>query len=141
MSNIGPRIAEAAASLIGTPFRLHGRNPQNGLDCVGVVWASLKTAGLKPVIPQGYTLRNRSEDSFLTYAQDSGLREVDDPPKPGDILLVRTGPAQLHLLIARSKNSFIHAHAGLRRVVALPAPLPWSLLKQWRYEEPQKRTL
>jgi hypothetical protein len=32
-------------TLLGTPFRLHGRSPDIGLDCVGVVAACLFEAG------------------------------------------------------------------------------------------------
>ena len=30
-------LAEAAAALVGSRFRLHGRDPATGLDCIGGV--------------------------------------------------------------------------------------------------------
>ena len=52
---------------------------------------------------------------------------------PGDLILARPGPAQHHLLVASGPDRFIHAHAGLRRVVAMPGPLPWPVLHRWRF--------
>ena len=40
----GEALATAAEQLIGIPFRLHGRNPETGLDCVGVVAAAVFVA-------------------------------------------------------------------------------------------------
>ena len=60
-----------------------------------------------------------------------------DPPasvggEPGDLLLVNPGPAQVHLLVFAGTRGFIHAHAGLGRVVRTPAPCPWSIAIIWR---------
>ncbi len=35
-------LAAAALNLIGTPFRLHGRDPATGLDCVGLVAEAMR---------------------------------------------------------------------------------------------------
>lgn len=51
---------------------------------------------------------------------------------PGDVLLVRPGPAQVHLLVCARDGRFVHAHAGLRRVVAMPGPHGWPVLRHWR---------
>ena len=56
-------------------------------------------------------------------------------PLPGDLLLVRPGPAQVHLLVVGPSGDLIHAHAGLGRVVATPPPCPWSTLRHWRLQE------
>lgn len=132
MNRRGAALAGAAESLIGTPFRLHGRDPACGLDCVGLVAQVMKTSGLRAVIPAGYGLRNSDIAAMLEGVSASGLVETTGEVEPGDILLVKTGPAQFHLLIASGRSRFIHAHAGLRRVVATPGPLAWPILHHWR---------
>lgn len=126
----GLDIARAAEALLGARFRLHGRDPATGLDCVGLVAAALGSPA-----PVGYSLRNRDISGGLAFASKIGLTEVLDTIKPGDVLLVRAGPAQYHLLVASTNNNFIHAHAGLRRVVATPAPLASPVERHWRLKD------
>ncbi|RXZ64877.1 NlpC/P60 family protein [Pelagerythrobacter rhizovicinus] len=125
-------VARAAEALVGTPFRLHGRDPRWGLDCIGLVASALEGAGLQAEPPSGYGLRNHAIDDPDQQARRSALRPVEGAPMVGDVLLVRPGPAQVHLLVCARGDGFIHAHAGLRRVVAMPGPLPWPVLRHWR---------
>ena len=135
MSGTGPRLAAAAERLVGVPFRLHGRDPARGLDCVGVVEAALRACGRDVTFPSAYALRNRDGSDFEGQAALSGLSPTDGPSRPGDVLLVRPGPAQHHLLVAGFDGSLIHAHASLKRVVATPGPSPWPILRLWRFTE------
>lgn len=121
-------LAEAALGLVGVPFRLHGRDPATGLDCVGLVAEALRRVGGKPDAPEGYSLRSVSVARFLRCAAASGLTACEDE---GDIVLCRTGPMQSHLAV-RVPGGFVHAHASLGRVTFLPAPLPWPISQQWR---------
>lgn len=125
-------LAQAAGQFIGAPFRLHGRDPVSGLDCVGLIASALNATGQTPVVPQAYALRNSNIAKLLEFASANDFCEASGPIEPGNILLVQPGPAQFHLLIAEHSNSFIHAHAGLRRVVRMPGPLGWTILRQWR---------
>lgn len=129
----GREIAASAAQFVGVPFRLHGRTPAFGLDCIGLVAAAFEGAGLTAIPPTGYGLRNSDIRQALALAAVNGLNDVSGPVQPGDILLVRPGPAQFHLLVAEHGTSFIHAHAGLRRIVRTPGPLPWPIDRQWRH--------
>ena len=132
MNASGGALAAAATSLEGTRFRLHGRDPATGLDCIGLVGASLALCGKQVRFPQGYRLRNRSIDAWLGFAEANALYPATGAVKRGDILLTRPGPAQHHLLVALGQDRFVHAHAGLRRVVAqhfAPSPSP---LAHWR---------
>jgi len=132
VSGAGEALARAAEALVGTPFRLHGRDPGRGLDCVGLVAASLAAIGRAAPAPMRYGLRNTDIAAALRFAAGAGLIETDGPVRPGDVLLARPGPAQHHLLVAASGGHFIHAHAGLRRVVATPGPPAWPILHHWR---------
>ena len=128
----GAELARAAEWLVGTPFRLHGRDPATGLDCVGLLDAALAAIGRPAPAPKAYGVRNRDIAAALAFAPGMGLGEVSGSIQPGDVLLVRAGPLQDHLLVAGSGNRFIHAHAGLRRVVATPGPIAWPILRHWR---------
>lgn len=114
----------AARAAVGARFRLHGRDPASGLDCVGL--AALAT-GLEP--PTGYALRTGDAGAAIAWL-DARLTRVTDP-WPGDLLLLCSGPGQLHLAV-RTDTGFVHADAGLRRVVERPGPPPWPLIGTWR---------
>lgn len=124
----GERVAAAACALVGSSFRLQGREPATGLDCVGVVALALKAGGHAGPIPAGYDLRCGEAARFRSSW--AGLK-VADGERPGDVLLCLAGPRQLHLAV-RTVAGFVHADAGLRRVVERPGPLPWPLLMAWR---------
>lgn len=132
ISEPGALLAEAAGQFVGTPFRLHGRDPVRGLDCVGLISAALAATGRQPLVSTAYALRNRDITQMLTLAPANGFEKAAGPIRPGDMVLVSPGPAQWHLLIAEYADSFIHAHAGIRRVVRMPGPLGWPVVRLWR---------
>lgn len=135
MNCAGKALAVAAAGLIGTPFCLHGRHRATGLDCVGLVLAALEEIGRKVEVPPDYGLRNSSIDRFLPALDRAGFAPCTQGLASGDLVIVRTGPAQVHLLLAAPQPGFIHAHAGLRRVVVTPPPLAWPTAGRWRLAE------
>lgn len=132
------QFAAAAASMIGTPFRLHGRDPASGLDCVGLVYASLAAIGRRPLAPNGYSLRNRSITGWLRFAALNGLAPVTGTMIRGDVLLVQPSSVQHHLLIAADHGSAIHAHAGLGKVVRQPFNDRDSVRAHWRIAAPDE---
>jgi cell wall-associated NlpC family hydrolase len=128
----GADLALAATSLVGAPFRLHGRDPASGLDCVGVLAAALARCGRVEDLPNGYALRNRVLPELAASVSGSGFVAVTGEVAAGDVLLVQSGPAQFHLLVASGGGSFIHAHAGLKRVVCSNCPPDWPVVAHWR---------
>ncbi|WP_375245428.1 hypothetical protein, partial [Qipengyuania pacifica] len=100
MSLCGDALAQAAQNLIGSPFRLHGRNRETGLDCIGVVGAALADCGRPVRWPEGYRLRNSGIARWMQFAGMNGLQSCTGEVRRGDVLLTRPGPAQHHLLIA-----------------------------------------
>lgn len=140
----GKALAAAASDCIGTRFRLHGRDPATGLDCVGLVEVSLRQIGHPFDAPSDYALRTLSTGPLLESLRDCPARRLrraaDD--RTGDIVLCAVGPAQSHLVIidrnqapdARAQTTFIHAHAGLRRVVRTPGRPPWPVVARWRMD-------
>jgi murein DD-endopeptidase / murein LD-carboxypeptidase len=123
-----PIIIKARA-LIGTPFRLHGRDPETGLDCVGFVACVFDRIADAPT---GYAMRNARQDHWCTLLDRLCARRPDDAYDAGDILLISSGPAQFHLGLWTG-NSLIHAHAGLRRVVETPGPIAAPIIGVWRH--------
>ncbi|MXO65502.1 peptidoglycan endopeptidase [Altericroceibacterium endophyticum] len=127
----GAAIAQAARSALGSPFRLHGRDPQIGLDCLGLVLFALRsTRDDTPTLPD-YRLRQSDVTPWLAVAEQAGLHRATGVQRAGEIWLTRSHLLQLHLLIAAGPHSFIHAHAGVGRVVESPAPLPWPAIRRW----------
>lgn len=128
-------LAAAAEALVGTPFRLHGRDPASGLDCIGVFAAAMAAAGRPVAVPNGYAMRLRDFAAFRPLAATFGLAEAAGAVLPGDVLMFAVGPVQFHLGIAGADGDLIHAHAGLRRVVLGPPGADWQGAGHWRLIE------
>lgn len=126
------RLIVEARGLAGVPFRLHGRS-ERGLDCVGVVALAALRAGYRGVAPRGYSLRGGRLQDFRTWLHAAGLEPVADM-RAGDVVLARVGPGQWHLML-RVEGGFVHAHAGLRRVVEMPGDCPWAVEGIWRFPD------
>jgi len=83
------RLARAAESLVGTPFRLHGRDPRAGLDCIGLFAAAMQRTGTPVTVPTGYTLRVSDlarwlpDPAMFTSASSTSLAAstIPDPPR------------------------------------------------------------
>ncbi|MEL7188902.1 MAG: NlpC/P60 family protein [Pseudomonadota bacterium] len=129
----GVRLAFAAEQLIGKRFRLHGRDPETGLDCVGLVHVCLQSVGREMGPIRGYRLKNTSIDCWLQHAHSAGLVLNFGGLEPGDIVLISPGPLQHHLMIADTTGAFIHAHASLGRIVRQKQTYASSnIIKKWR---------
>ena len=122
-------FATAAEAQLGAPFRLGGRDPETGLDCVGLVACAL---GMEAAVPVGYALRNSCIVRHLEFVARAGLVSATGSLARGDVVLAMPGPAQHHLLVALGPDRFVHAHAGLRRAALHHGPLPWPELARWR---------
>jgi cell wall-associated NlpC family hydrolase len=126
-------VAKAAEALVGCPFRLHGRDPQTGLDCIGLLQAVFRSLGIAADLPSGYSLRTSRWPGMGGVATDLGFDLANGGIEPGDICLFQPSPAQLHFAIAANgRDRFVEAHAGLRRVVLSPGLYPHALLRHWR---------
>ncbi|MFY8074490.1 MAG: hypothetical protein ACOVNK_02295 [Sphingorhabdus lacus] len=125
-------VARRALGLVGVPFKLGGRCPRAGLDCVGVVGLAL--AGHAPAqrIPAGYALRGEYLERIAAFFDCASFRPVTrENTAPGDILLCQPAAHQFHLAVVTDQG-VVHAHAGLRRVVLTPLALPWPIIGHWR---------
>ena len=120
-------VVARARGAIGARFRLHGRDTETGLDCVGLAGLAF---GVE--VPRGYRLRSNDAARVAAVAEALGLVPCGDGC-PGDLLLMRSGPGQLHLAID-SGTGIVHADAMLRRVVERPGAAPWPVIGRWRGE-------
>lgn len=127
--------AERARALVGTRFRPQGRG-SHGLDCVGVV---LATFGLSPASArQDYRLRGDHETEAKQSLNRAFRLVAGNQPAAGDVMLMRVATDQVHLAV-RTQGGFVHAHAGIGRVVETPGTPSWPLLGVYRFR-PQRRS-
>ena len=118
--------AARARALVGTRFRPQGRNAQ-GLDCVGLV---LATFGISPgEVRRDYRLRGDHLDE-LRGELARHFRKVRRAVA-GDVMLMKIADAQLHLGV-RTAAGFVHAHAGIGRVVETPGAPEWPVVGLYR---------
>ncbi len=132
MTRASSAFAEAARALVGNPFRLRGRDPASGIDCVGLVTCALIAIGRVPPRLPHYTLRNIDITPLLAVLPDAGFQPASDDTQAGDLLLIRPSPGQYHLAIVDHAQQLIHAHAGLGRVVISPTPDRLRPAGHWR---------
>ena len=125
------RAVNAALAAVGARFRLHGREAATGLDCVGLAALAMAAGGRSGPVPTGYRLRGGDRRAVEAVAGDELV--AADGERAGDLLLFAAGPGQLHLAV-RTDAGFVHADAGLGRVVERPGDAPWPLLAAWRLE-------
>lgn len=133
------RIVAAARDCIGARFRVHGRDPAIGLDCVGLAAHAYRAAGADPILPTGYALRGGTVRDVGERLRANGFVRVSDGiGVAGDLFVLRPGPRQIHFAI-HSGFGVIHADLALKRIVERPGPAPWPLLGIWRWR-PDIRT-
>ena len=120
--------AARAQALVGTRFRPQGRG-EEGLDCVGVV---LMTFGISPdTVRRDYQLRGDHLTAIREELNVHFRRVPKTGIRPGDAMLMAAGDRQLHLAVC-TPAGFVHAHAGLRRVVETPGAPEWPLIAVYR---------
>lgn len=121
----------AAREAVGARFRLHGRDPVGGFDCVGLAAFALAGGGFEGMVPSGYRLRGGDRERVVALIADLGLKAVVEG-RAGDLALALSGPGQMHLAIL-TESGFVHADAVLRRVVERPGAVPWPMIGCWRF--------
>ena len=113
-----------ARALVGTRFRPQGRSDA-GLDCVGLMVAAY---ALPPgAVPGDYRLAGAHGAAILAGATRYFRRVARSQARPGDALLFLIDGRQSHLAV-KTERGFVHAHAGLRRVVETPGAADWPLV-------------
>ena len=115
-------------ALVGTRFRPQGRDAC-GLDCVGL---AIETYGIPAeAVRRNYKLRGDHRCEIELGLRKYFRRVSGRDAKPGDLMLLRVASDQLHLAV-RTEGGFVHAHAGLGRVVETPGAPEWPLIGVYR---------
>lgn len=124
-------IAKRALDLVGVSYKLGGRCPRAGLDCIGVVALALVDHIRPDEVPCDYILRGEYLERISVFFDRADFQSLTlEILEPGDLLLCQTAPRQLHMAVL-TEHGVVHAHAGLRRVVLTPLPLPWPMVGRW----------
>jgi lipoprotein Spr len=124
-------IVARARRLIGVRFRPQGRDPQYGLDCIGVVMMATRVP--KDRVRRDYCLYSNDADQVNREIDECGfIRIAPAAAEAGDVLVVRPGPAALHVVIL-TDGGYLHADMRQRRVVEVPGAVPWPRLSAWRH--------
>lgn len=124
MSARSVEIVRRARALVGSRFRPQGRDPETGLDCVGVILSAF-------AIPAGEVRSDyRLRGSYRREVEDGLLKRFRRvrcvARRAGDVLLCPVGEDQIHLAIDCG-GSFVHADSRLRRVVETPGTPDWPI--------------
>lgn len=115
---------ERARALVGTRFTAQGRDPEIGLDCVGLMVAAY---GLDPrTVPDDYRLSGDHRSTVMQWTKARFRRVARTQLRAGDLLLLRPGVRQWHLGLWTGAG-LIHADAANRRVLERPGPPDWPI--------------
>jgi cell wall-associated NlpC family hydrolase len=131
----GTMLAAAARACVGARFRLQGRNPATGLDCIGLVIWSAQRCGLTLPDASDYLLSDTPARLDAALLQAS-LKQID--PRvlaAGDMVRLLSGGQPLHLAIY-GDATLIHADARLRKVVEHRLTADWRerIVAAYRFE-------
>ncbi|MBA2467042.1 MAG: C40 family peptidase [Sphingomonas sp.] len=128
--------ADRARALVGTPFRVQGREAATGLDCAGLI---IVTFGLPSAqFRRDYRLRG---DHRLELARVIALHFRRMPRaqgRPGDLLMLSVARDQLHLAV-QTDAGFVHADAGIGTVVETPGTPKWKTVAVYRRRARQRK--
>lgn len=109
-----------ARALIGTPFKLQGRDPAIGIDCVGlVILAGDIIAAPRP----DYRRRGDHLVPFLSRSARWFRRVAPRQSRAGDVVIIECGQRSWHVGILDGE-ALIHADPNVGRVVRRPGELP-----------------
>lgn len=133
MSN---NVIEQARSLIGTRFRVQGRNPRLGVDCVGLAMLAYDVDGL--AVRSDYRLAGDHQRELMAGLADRFRRVARTRLRTGDLMLIRIADRQLHLAV-RTEDGFVHADVR-RGVVETPGMPVWPIIGAYRLRAKTKRS-
>jgi cell wall-associated NlpC family hydrolase len=126
-------IVARARALIGVRFRLQGRDPEFGLDCIGVVMMAARIPRNR--VRRDYGLHSCDPEQLNAEFDWAGfVRIAPAEAEEGDVLVVRPGPTALHVVILTG-SGYLHADARLRKVVEVPGEMPWPTVSAWRHPD------
>jgi cell wall-associated NlpC family hydrolase len=128
------RMVACARAYVGVRFAHQGRNPASGLDCLGLLIAAARQAGVTlqghcPSVLDDRHYGSRPDVHYLQVMLGTYLQPVDFP-EIGDVLLLRVVGRAQHLALvsdypAEGELGMIHAYATARCVVEHRLDAQW----------------
>jgi len=122
------QVARARA-LVGTRFRPQGREPDIGLDCVGLVMCAFALPA--HTVRRDYRLRGEYQRELLAGLSIAFRRVAKSATQPGDVLLLGVAADQLHLAVV-THEGFVHADAARGKVIEMPGEPAWPVIAAFR---------
>ena len=121
--------AARARALVGVRFRAQGRDPERGLDCVGL---ALAACGLPAEYARSdYRLRG-DHGPEMKHVLLRAFRKVSRKQRRnGDLVLMRVAGDQFHLGVLTG-DGFVHADARLGCIVETPGDPAWPVIGIYR---------
>lgn len=116
-------FAAAAERLCGTRWRHHGRDPAKGLDCGGLLVASMAAVGLTATDSLDYDARMPPPEMLWSLCRQNGVEQLWSDRGAGRVGLCSWpgSPAPRHLVVMLGGQRIVHVHADARKVVVQPA--------------------
>lgn len=127
-------MLEALRATIGIPFRAHGRDPERGLDCVGVLLLPLLSAGV--LVPEEHQQVNyppngdqkRLRDFLEWYGEETRVESAKSqllaavsrepfPLRALDVVTFGILGAESHLGVMLDQSRIVHAWYPNRMVI------------------------
>lgn len=106
-------VQEFAQSVVGVPFREHGRD-RGGWDCWAVVHACYREVfgiALPSYTADYASAQDRDDLNDLIRSQLGDWREVARPA-PGDVVLLRVGRHACHVGVVVGPGRMVHVERG-----------------------------
>ena len=119
---------DRARRLIGTRFRAQGRDPQFGLDCLGL--AMLAYGVGQDEVRRDYRLSGDHRRELMAGLAEAFRQVKRGVVRAGDLVLIEVSARQLHLAV-RTETGFVHADAR-RGVVETPGAPEWPVVATYR---------
>lgn len=127
----------AAKSMVDTPFLHCGRIVSVGLDCVGVLLASMAMCGLRKQEPPAY---GKFPGSVLHGIDEYFARVASEQRQAGDVVAIMWKGEPRHLAIitdvcAGGDDVIVHAMARIGRVAMHHLRMPFQAHSHWCLRE------
>jgi murein DD-endopeptidase / murein LD-carboxypeptidase len=135
LDNFAHDFVAAARTCLGVRFRLQGRHPETGLDCIGLIIWSAQRCGLTLPDAQDYILTDNPTrlDVALLTAPITPIDPTDHIA--GDFVRLLSNGQPLHLAICGG-GTLIHADIRCRKVVEQRLSDDWEerIVAAYRFE-------
>lgn len=116
-------FALAAESLAGVRWRKHGRRPENGFDCGGLLVWALHLVGIEVEARRDYDAAMPPPDMLWNVCRQYGDESSFVDQGEGRVALCawESGNPARHLSVMLGGRRIVHVDASVRRVVIVPA--------------------